>query len=166
MLNLKLAQTNDAQLAMSFIDQAKAHLKAQGIDQWQTGYPDLACIEADIALQKGYFLADGETPIGYLCIDFAGEPAYLDLKGEWGSSEAYGVVHRMAIGDTRRGQGLAARTFRLVQQLCLERNVHCIRIDTDGANEKMQHVLAKAGFQYRGTIQFDGSEKIAFDKMF
>lgn len=166
MLNLKLAQTGDAQLAMSFIDQAKAHLKAQGIDQWQTGYPDLACIETDIDLQKGYFLTDGQTPVGYLCIDFEGEPAYLDLKGEWASNKAYGVVHRMAIGDECRGRGLAGQTFELVQQLCLERDIHCIRVDTDAANEKMQHVLAKAGFTYRGTIWFDNSEKIAFDKTF
>jgi len=29
----------------------------------------------------------------------------------------------------------------------------------------MQHILAKQGFQYRGTIRFDNSEKIAYEKL-
>lgn len=38
------------------------------------------------------------------------------------------------------------------------------RVDTDAGNHKMQHILAKQGFQYRGTIRFDNSEKIAYEK--
>ena len=151
---------------MALIDQAKAHLKAQGIDQWQTGYPDLACIQRDLQNQKGYFLADGGKAAGYLCIDFDGEPAYLDLKRQWSSDAPYAVVHRMAISDEYRGQGIASMAFDLVRQLCLSRDVRRIRVDTDADNQKMQHILAKNGFTYRGTIWFDNSEKIAFDLMF
>lgn len=47
----------------------RAHLKAQGIDQWQTGYPDRARIAQDLAEEKGYFLTENEEILGYLCID-------------------------------------------------------------------------------------------------
>lgn len=40
------------------------------------------------------------------------------------------------------------------------------RVDTDSDNKKMQHILKKNGFDYCGTIWFDNSEKIAFDKKF
>ena len=40
MRRLRAAALSEVELAMDIINQAKAHLRAQGIDQWQTGYPD------------------------------------------------------------------------------------------------------------------------------
>ncbi len=37
---LKLAILEETSLAVHLIDQGKAFLKSQGIDQWQNGYPD------------------------------------------------------------------------------------------------------------------------------
>ena len=54
-------QNNDAQIAMDIINDAKKHLKDQGIDQWQNGYPDETAIQRDIASGKGYFVVEGES---------------------------------------------------------------------------------------------------------
>ena len=54
-------QNNDAQIAMDIINDAKKHLKEQGIDQWQNGYPDGTAIQGDIASGKGYFVVEGES---------------------------------------------------------------------------------------------------------
>ena len=45
MRRLRAAALSEVELAMDIINQAKAHLRAQGIDQWQTGYPDRDCLE-------------------------------------------------------------------------------------------------------------------------
>lgn len=164
MITLRLTIENEADTAMDIIDMAKAHLKEQGIDQWQTGYPDKACIEKDIAAEKGYFIVEDDEILGYMCVDFGGEPAYNDLRGEWHTSEEYMVVHRMAFSDKARGTGLSTAAFRLAEELSKERGIDSFRVDTDADNQKMQHVLKKNGFEYRGTIWFDNSEKIAFDK--
>ncbi len=165
-MELKIATMNELDIAMGMIDMAKKHLREQGIDQWQTGYPDSPCLKNDILNQKGYFVMEEEAYLGYLCIDFGGEPAYANLNGDWASDEDYVVVHRMAFSDQARGKKLATKVFSLVEQLGLERNVHCFRVDTDEANGKMKHILQISGFTYRGTIWFDSSEKIAFDKSF
>ena len=173
MIQLKVVQPNEIGIAMELINQAKQYLKEQGIDQWQNGYPDFTCIEKDIAAQKGYFLVDGEQKqadqvVGYLCIDFQGEPAYANLKGSWLGDVPYVVVHRLAIRDAYRGKGFANLVFDLVEALCNEeeyRAVQSIRVDTDKENTKMQHVLKKNGFVFCGTIWFDNSEKIAFEKL-
>ena len=102
---------------------------------------------------------------GYLCIDFDGEPAYDTLKGSWNSDEKYVVVHRLALASNTRGKGVANKAFELVCNLCLEKNVQNFRVDTDADNTIMQHILKKNGFKYCGTIWFDNSEKIAFDKI-
>ena len=165
MLKLKTATLPEVDLAMEIINQAKAHLRAQGIDQWQTGYPDRACLERDAQTGKGYFLVEGSIPQGYLCIDFDGEPAYDHLNGTWEREEPYVVVHRLALSDASRGRGIAGTAFQLVEELCRARGIREFRVDTDSGNQKMQHILAKQGFQYRGTIQFDNSEKIAYEKL-
>ena len=166
MYKLRNTQAGEEQIAMDIIDQAKAYLKEQGIDQWQTGYPNIEAILSDIEKQRGYFfLEDGEI-FGYACIDYEGEPAYKELKGEWLSpmDAPYVVVHRMAFAKANRGKGLADVAFRLVAEQAKAKGIENFRVDTDEANKIMQSVLKKNGFTYCGVIWFDNSEKIAFEK--
>lgn len=164
-MELQIVREADLDLAMEIIHAAKRHLKEQGIDQWQNGYPDEACIRRDIAGQKGYFLSDEAQMLGYLCIDFDGEPAYDELNGAWLSDEPYVVMHRLALSDRARGRGASGAAFRLVEQRARERGIASFRVDTDADNQKMRHILEKNGFSYCGTIRFDNSEKIAFEKL-
>lgn len=164
-MELQIVREENFELAMEMINAAKQHLKEQGIDQWQNGYPDEACIHRDIASQKGYFLSDGSRALGYLCIDFDGEPAYDKLNGKWLSNGPYVVMHRLALSDQARGKGESSAAFRLVEQYALAKGIPAFRVDTDADNQKMQHILRKNGFTYCGTIWFDNSEKIAFEKL-
>lgn len=166
MEELRLAKLEEVQIAWDIINTAKAHLKEQGIDQWQTGYPDYDCIKKDIVHKKGFFIVRDGDILGYLCIDDDGEPSYSNIQGAWHTSENYVVVHRMAFTDQARGQGISSIAFRLVEELSKEKGIRSFRVDTDAYNKKMQHILKKNGFSYCGTIWFDNSEKIAFDKNF
>ena len=166
MANLILVKLEEIQIAMDIINGAKKHLKEQGIDQWQTGYPDYDCIKNDIMTEKGFFIVEDNTILGYLCADYNGEPAYKDMKGTWNTSEEYVVVHRMAFTENARGKGMSTVAFQLVEEMSKKRGIHSFRVDTDADNKKMQHILKKSGFTYCGTIWFDNSEKIAFDKTF
>lgn len=164
-MKLQIVKEENFELAMNMINAAKQHLKEQGIDQWQNGYPDEACIHRDIASGKGYFISDETQTLGYLCIDFDGEPAYDKLNGAWLSDGRYVVVHRLALSDQSRGKGISSTAFKLVEEYALEKGITAFRVDTDADNQKMQHILGKNGFTYCGTIWFDNSEKIAFEKI-
>ncbi|ONI39838.1 GNAT family N-acetyltransferase [Candidatus Epulonipiscium fishelsonii] len=165
-LELILMKPSEVDIAMNIIDSAKKHLKEQGIDQWQTGYPDYECIKNDSMTNKGFFAVDNGNILGYLCIDFDGEPAYNNLNGTWSSDKDYVVVHRMAISENARGKNVSSQIFKLVEKMSADKGITNFRVDTDADNVKMQHILKKNGFIYRGTIWFDNSEKIAFDKQF
>ena len=168
MYHLRHIRENEENIAMDIINQAKAYLKEQGIDQWQTGYPNVETILGDIATQKGYFIMEDDRIFGYMCIDYDGEPAYLELKGDWLSAAdaPYVVVHRLAFAKESRGKGLADVAFRLVEEQAGAKRIQQFRVDTDNDNKIMQHVLQKNGFTYCGVIWFDNSEKIAFEKSF
>lgn len=164
-MQLVLAQPQDIPKAMELINQAKAFLKNSGVDQWQTGYPDKACIEGDIRNKTGYLCLYKGSIVGYLCIDFGGEPAYTQLDGKWLSEQEYVVVHRMALDNSIKGQGLASKIFQLVEELSLARGIHSFKVDTDEDNQIMKHLLQKNGFVYCGSICFDNSRKIAYEKL-
>ncbi len=165
-MQLKNIQTEDIPRALDIIAQAKKHLKEQGIDQWQTAYPDVTDIEKDVVRQTGYFAVENAEIVGYLCVDFGGEPAYDTLDGAWSREGNYVVVHRMAFDGAARGKGFSSAVFQCVEALSVQKGVRYFRIDTDAANQKMQHVLRKNGFAYCGIIQYDHAERIAFDKRF
>lgn len=164
-MELRTAAPEDLGKIMELIDQAKAFLKRNGVDQWQNGYPDQTCIEEDIWKGRGYLCILDHDIAGYVCIDFEGEPAYDTLDGKWLSIQPYVVVHRLALDASIRGQGLASQVFEETERLARSKEIHSFKVDTDNDNQIMKHLLEKNGFQFCGTICFDNSEKIAFEKL-
>ncbi len=159
------AKPSDVSRIMQLIDEAKEFLKKSGVDQWQDGYPSLAIITQDIAAGSGYVIWDQETIIGYACISFDGEAAYDTIDGAWLSIQPYAVVHRLAVDSSRKGQGLASRLLQYAEELCAQRGIHSIKIDTDQRNEVMKHLLPKNGYTFCGDVTFEGSPKIAYEKL-
>lgn len=163
MNTLELAKPEELEICAGLMREGRAFQQEQGFVQWTPDYPNRDTVLDDIKHAKGYVLkVDGQIA-GYLCVDFDGEPAYADIQGRWETGEPYAAVHRLALSGQFRGRGLTAAAFELVRELCRERGVTGIRGDTDPQNLRMQHVLEKNGFQRRGVILFQGSEKLAYD---
>ena len=158
------ARWEDIPLYMQILDQGRRFQRAQGFVQWPDGCPRQELVEEDIRNGDGYaILADGELA-GYFCLCFDGDPAYPAIVGAWRYEESYAVVHRIAISDAFRGQGLSGEVFHLIGELAKVRGVHVLRIDTHEDNLRMRHLVQKNGFAYCGTvIQSDGL-RLAFDK--
>ncbi len=163
MNTLEVAQPQDLEICGRIINDGREFQRAQGFVQWDDTYPTLDLIREDIKMGKGYVLKIDGVIAGYMFIDFSGEPAYLNIKGEWRSDEKYAVVHRMAFSKDFQGKGLSGIAFGLIEKLCLENDVKYIRMDTDFPNKRMQHVMTKNGFVNCGIIVFQG-EKLAYDK--
>ena len=69
------------------------------------------------------------------------------------------------MGERSRGKGAATIAIQLAEELMKCRRMESFRIDTDENNEVMKHLLTKNGFTYCGTIWFDNSVKIAYEKL-
>ena len=147
------------------IDQGRKFQQEQGFTQWTEDYPNLQTIRQDILDQKGFVVKVDQAIAGYMCIDFSGEPAYEEINGAWRSSQNYAVIHRMAFSQKFRGMGLSDAVWGLIEDYCLKNGGHYIRVDTDFPNKRMQHILEKNGFVRCGVITFQGSRKIAYDKL-
>ena len=162
---LELAKMDEIDVCMDIFMDGKRVQNEQGFIQWTEDYPNKDTIQSDIENAKGYVLKVNHRIAGYMCIDFDGEPAYADIQGEWRSNKPYAVIHRLSFKKEFQGIGLADTAFMLIEQLCIQNGISYIRADTDFSNMRMQHVLSKNGFENCGRIFFQGSEKLAFDKL-
>lgn len=146
-------------------------LAAQGLDQWQHGYPAEEDFRRDIERGDGWlFTADG-NPAGYLCISRRSEAAYTAIEGEWLSCAGpYLTIHRIMVSDAYRGKGIASEMISLADDFA---HAYCcagVRIDTAPGNEPMRAMLLKNGFETCGTIRLvggvdDGALRIALEKL-
>lgn len=94
MFALYPAQPSEAQACYAIIEEGRAFQKTQGFVQWTDSYPLLEHVENDIRSGTAWALKNDEGDIaGYICIDFAGEPAYDTIHGgAWRLDEPSGVL--------------------------------------------------------------------------
>lgn len=164
-LKLRPVQPQEDVLCYAILDGARAFQRAQGFVQWTDDYPDESTVPEDRANGIGYVLLADDAIAGYLAVDFGGEPAYEDIDGAWGQDTPYAVVHRMGFAPDYRGRGLADAAFRLVEELCESRGIRHVRVDTDFPNKRMQHILEKNGYVYRGIVVYSIGRRMAYDKV-
>ncbi|HLR35733.1 MAG TPA: GNAT family N-acetyltransferase [Tissierellales bacterium] len=152
---------------MNIIRKAQDYFKEQGIDQWQNNYPNVEIISKDISNEYGYVLLKDNIIIGTVAVSFDGEKTYEYIyNGRWISNNEYAVIHRMAIDSRYKRAGLATLIIEYIEEVCLDKDVHSIRVDTHKENLAMQKLLKKNGFIYCGIIYLeDKSERMAFEKI-
>ena len=128
-------------------------------DQWGTAYPSEEMILRDIANGKCYVNSENEQIRAVFYFAVEADPTYGVIDGRWLNDAPYGVIHRIAVGES--GKGAAAQCFDFAAQHCDN-----IRIDTHEKNIPMQRCLAKYGFTRCGTIYLeDGDPRIAYQKV-
>lgn len=155
-----LATKNDLPAIMTITDQAKAFLKAQGVDQWQNGYPDISDFKQDIRHQDLFvFKLDGEVA-AYAALLAGPDVHYKVIEdGEWLNQQSpYYAIHRVAVSNQFRGQRVIQRLFETAFAYLRSNHpsVKSVRVDTHPENLIMQHVLTKVGFKRTGNVYMEG----------
>lgn len=165
-MEFRKAAETDINNIMNIIKQAQTYFKEQGINQWQNNYPNVETISNDIANKNSYMLLKDNNIVATAAVSFDGEKTYNSIyEGEWISNNEYAVIHRIAVDNTYKGLGLSSQIIKHVEELCLNKGVHSIKVDTHEENISMQKLLKKNKFQYCGIIYLeDGSKRIAFEK--
>ena len=93
MFTLTKAMPGDEALCMEIIADGRQFQQEQGFVQWTEAYPALPDIAGDIETHRAYLLREDSEVLGYLCLDFDGEPAYDAITGgSWLCDEPYAVL--------------------------------------------------------------------------
>ena len=174
---IRLATHSDVDRMDEICEAAKVAMRNMGIDQWQDGYPNRACWEADV---DGGFAYVAETDEGTVAGMFAlvtnaetrdPEPSYGEIDGSWLTPKAnYAAVHRVGVAPESKGQGIAGMMLDFACNKAAQMGSASVRIDTHTDNKPMQRTLQKAGFISCGVITLvegndAGEQRIAFEKL-
>lgn len=166
-MNCRKAQKTDNERIMVMISAAQAYFKKNGINQWQNGYPNLEMVDEDIRRGKTYVLTQEEEMIASAALSFNDEETYdIIYDGQWLSNESYGVIHRVVVSETYKGQAIAGELFGHLEDICKAQGAKSIKVDTHEDNKAMQRVLEKLGYTYCGYILLKtGDKRVAFEKL-
>lgn len=164
------ASSADFDEAYKILRDAAKRMIQLGRRQWDENYPQKTDLMNDLAVGDAYVLECSGKVVAYAVVSFAGEPAYDALTdGLWLTNGSYAVVHRMAVSLQERRTGLAALFFKYVEEMCVQRGVCSIKVDTNYDNVEMLGLLERLGFVKCGTVFYDREggriERLAFEKV-
>ncbi|MEO9569932.1 MAG: GNAT family N-acetyltransferase [Polaribacter sp.] len=169
-MKIRLSKTEDVPQIETIINDAKAYLASQNIDQWQNGYPNATQVAQDILNNESYVVVnDDDVVMATSMFTLRKEPTYKEvIDGSWliDENEVYGVIHRMAIKKEFRKLGLATFLFDEFHQQLKDKNIQSLKIDTHEDNLGMQSLIKKLGYKYCGIIYTDyNAKRLAFEKV-
>ncbi|ABK61540.1 MULTISPECIES: GNAT family N-acetyltransferase [Clostridium] len=166
-MKFRKSTKSDITNILEIIFEAQNYFKKHNIDQWQDGYPNFETIDNDINKGYGYVLVKDEIILGTVALSFDKEESYTNIyDGKWLSNENSAVIHRIAISNKLKGNNLASVIIKHIEDICLNKNIHSIKIDTHEDNISMQKLLYKNNFKYCGVVYLeDNSKRIAFEKL-
>ena len=168
-MKFRKAITEDLETLTELVDSAVAAMKADGIDQWQKGYPNKEILTEDIRRGSMYVLETEEELVGMLNLQQEPEPSYRRIDGTWLNDLPYASFHRVCVASSQRGKGYAGILFREAEALSLSLGFSSFRIDTHPDNRAMQQALSKGGYVPCGTIHLvggaeNGDPRLAYQK--
>ncbi len=165
-LRFRKGEEKDLEQIMELVADAQNWFAKQNIDQWQDGYPTQELILSDILSGNNYIVELNGVISATFVASFDGEPTYNEIKGKgWLNDRPYAVVHRIAVSDIHRRKGIAKEILHFAEELCVERGVKDIRIDTHRDNRAMRSLLKKMGYTHCGRITLtSGASREAYQK--
>lgn len=161
-MHIRKTKPNEINTIMKIYVQAKKFMKESGNpNQWGKEYPEVSLIESDVESENSYVCIEDDEIVGTFYFVVGEDPTYAKIYGgQWLDNHPYGVIHRIASTDGKRG----VATFCL--DWCLKQCGN-IRIDTHHDNIPMQKLLEKIGYTKCGIIHLaNGDERIAYQKIF
>lgn len=161
-MEIRRARMEDLDGIMELYDQGRRFMRQSGnFGQWTDGYPQRALIEGDIRAGHCYLVLEGGGAAGVFCFFYGEdvEPVYAAIDGAWLEEGPYGVLHRVASNGRVKGLIAACTDWCLAQ-------CPSLRVDTHQDNGPMRRALKRCGFQYCGTVVYDGEgERLAYQKV-
>lgn len=154
LIYIRQAAKNDLEQIMPIIDEAKKFLKEEGKPQWQSDYPNVETITADIEKGVAWVLIVDQKIAGYTAITDGPDPNYKKIDGKWNNDlDPYVPIHRVAISDEYRGMHLASYLMSSLISMHYAEGVGNYRVDTFRTNDVVQHIVEDAGFVKRDNIK-------------
>lgn len=170
---IRKAKLNELEKCYKVIEDAKRVFKSEGSTQWQDydGYPNLQTLRKDYERNELYVVLDNDI-VAVFVFSLVKEECYKNIQnGNWlTNDDNYGVLHRIAVLNSYRKQGIGLLIMNYIDELAREYSLSSIKVDTMENNKGMISLLFKANYKECGIIHLLrkdvlDSKRIAFEKV-
>ena len=161
-ISIRKAIISDLPSIMSIVAEVVPILNSENNYQWSEAYPLVTHFEKDIQDDALYVatLASGdhaETVVGVIAIVVGPGPEYNGVAWNGVQREDHQVIvpHRLAVSPKIHKKGIAQQLMQYCEVVAREKNIDCIRADTNVLNARMQHIFKKLGYEHTGDYLSD-----------
>ncbi len=158
---MRKATLDDLDAVWDIIQNAKKLLKADGSDQWQSGYPSRLSMEQDIEANSCYLLMYGDEIVGTGTLMLQGDTHYAYIvDGKWkNAGYPFATINRIAITSGYRGKHFANYIMSTLISIAYTNGVRNIRISTHEKNERVHNLVQNFGFVQHGKVYTGPTDK-------
>ena len=157
---IRLAILDDIPEILNLLSSVIPAMHALGNFQWDSQYPNEEIFKTDITLHRLWVAEVNGAIAGVAAITTDQEPEYAEVG--WDISEPAIVTHRLAVGVTFRGLGIARALLTQAENEAVQRNINLLRIDTNTENEATRSLFPKLGYEYAGEIELGFRPNLRF----
>jgi GNAT superfamily N-acetyltransferase len=134
------------------LEDVKADMNSNGIDQWDSEYPNRKILKQDIEHQVGYVYVENEKVLSYMVLNESYDKEYDLLTWKYGSP--FLVLHRLFVSPTAQGKGISSKMIKFAEQYARENGYNSIRLDAFSLNQTANMVYLQKGYELVGTVTF------------
>ncbi len=128
-------------------------MQEDGIDQWNDQYPDNQSIKNNIEAGTLFGIRQKKTLAAIVTLDTNYSIEYDELS--WSlPSEAYLIVHRLAVRPDFQNQGIARFIMLYAEEYAIKQGLKGIRLDTYSKNPKNLYFYKKLNYTEIGHVYF------------
>ena len=137
-----------------------------GIDQWDSSYPNSEIITSDLLAGTYYVAKIKNEIIGGINIDQNQDKTYLSINWK-DTSNSFLVVHRLAVKEEFWNKKIGKYLMLFTEKLVKKRGLKSIRLDTYSGNPKAMNFYKRLGYSELGSINLkpNKNEYYCFEKI-
>jgi ribosomal protein S18 acetylase RimI-like enzyme len=160
-MRIEPARTEDAIPVMEIITQCMAHMRTQGIYQWDEIYPSLQVVEADARSQSLFVIRQQGACVAAVCLNTVQPEQYREIQWQCATGHAL-VIHRLCVHPQWQRHGFGRQLMDFTEAFARQHRFSSIRLDTYTGNPLALALYERLGYQRRGQVYFPRRE-LPFD---
>jgi ribosomal protein S18 acetylase RimI-like enzyme len=129
-----------------------AHMRDNGIDQWDEKYPDIDSLNRDLEAQTLFTYRDGMDIKGIVVLNEDQDEEYAEINWSTSEEDRNLVVHRLAVHPKHQGQGIARKLMDFAEEFARSQMYAAIRLDTFSQNPRNQKFYKNRGYTELGAV--------------
>lgn len=161
-LIFRRAGRNDFSQILSLYRDAVKKMRKQGIDQWDSIYPDEATLAQDVASYFMYLLMRGKSVLSAVVLNEEQDAEYQNV--DWRRQGTPAVVHRLCVGAAEQGNGIGRQTVLFAERELRRRGYDCIRLDAFPLNPSAIRLYESLGYEKAGEVTFRKGKFNCYEK--